>query len=56
MESHCGDPNTFYNYIYADSDEEAKKELANIRKLPQNGYSQLTMERIDVEEKITYIS
>jgi hypothetical protein len=55
MSSHCGDPSEFYKYIYAESDKKAKEELERLRKLPSNGYSQLWMERIDQEEKVTYI-
>lgn len=56
MESHCGDASEFYTSFYASSDEEAKKELERIRRLPSSGMSTFSMERIDAEEKITRIS
>ena len=55
MESHCMDPYEHYDTFVAKSDVEAKVELERVRKLKTSGMSQFYMERIDVEEKTTYI-
>jgi hypothetical protein len=50
------DPYQFYTTITALNDIEAKAEFERIRKLPELGYDELYMERIDVEEKVTFIT
>jgi hypothetical protein len=55
-ESHCCDaPEPYGTYTFK-NDTEAREWLEKEKKKPSNGYSQLFMERIDVEEKTTSIS
>jgi endonuclease YncB( thermonuclease family) len=56
MESHCGDAPESYGTYDWPCDKKAKEELEKICKMKSNSYSTFTMERIDVDEKTTYIS
>lgn len=53
--SHCGDAPEVYSTFYANSDAEAQKKLKKCKQDPSNGYGELWMDRIDVEEKTTRI-